>query len=167
MDGPPVVQVGPDSESDPGNRRPDRGGVGKVRRGEGGRREGSDLPRGEYTPRDASGRATASANALSLVGNLPSQLLRLQLGDPTGPGGVPPCPAVPAAVVRALSSPGMEAGYAPAAGTDGARDAIARRHSSEFHGAGRDDVIVAGGTSGALELALAALLDEGSVLLGE
>lgn len=59
-----------------------------------------------------------------------------------------------------------------------AREAIAKYHShqeenkaegctiSHTHKVSMDDVIIANGASGALELALTALLDEDSVLLG-
>ena len=75
------------------------------------------------------------------------------------------------------------AGYANACGTPEARDAIARHHhrhgkSSSSDAKAKagarttttptsDDVVVAGGASGALELALTALLDEDTALLGE
>ncbi|KAL7544221.1 hypothetical protein ACHAWF_007600 [Thalassiosira exigua] len=98
--------------------------------------------------------------------------ISLALGDPTAYGTFPPCPALIPAVAEALSSPGMAAGYVDARGAPGARRAIAKFHSTS-EGASddveanvdADDVIVANGASGALELALTALLDEGSVLL--
>jgi tyrosine aminotransferase len=54
----------------------------------------------------------------------------------------------------------MAAGYVNACGTPEARAAIAKHHDTTD-----DNVIVANGASGALELALTALLDEDSVLL--
>lgn len=55
----------------------------------------------------------------------------------------------------------MAAGYVNALGTPQARNAIAK-----YHGASSmDHVVVANGCSGALELALTALLDPGTVLL--
>ena len=83
-----------------------------------------------------------------------------QLGDPTTYGNMPPCPTIIKAITKTLNSPGMAAGYVNACGTPEARTAIASHHSSS-----PDDVIVANGASGALELALTALLDEGSILL--
>jgi tyrosine aminotransferase len=84
----------------------------------------------------------------------------VQLGDPTAYGNMPPCPTIVKAITRALNSPGMAAGYVNACGTPEARAAIASHHATA-----PDNVIVANGASGALELALTALLDEGSVLL--
>jgi tyrosine aminotransferase len=61
----------------------------------------------------------------------------------------------------------MAAGYVNACGTPEARYAIASHHSDESCAlnVSADDVIVANGASGALELALTALLDEGTILL--
>jgi tyrosine aminotransferase len=73
---------------------------------------------------------------------------------------MPPCPTIIKAITQSLNSPGMAAGYVNACGTPEARAAIAAHHSASL-----DDVIVANGASGALELALTALLDEGSILL--
>lgn len=83
-----------------------------------------------------------------------------QLGDPTVYGNIPPCPAIIHAVTQALNSPSMAAGYVNACGTNEARSAVASHHCTTA-----DNVIIANGASGALELALTAILDEGSVLL--
>lgn len=64
------------------------------------------------------------------------------------------------AVVKALQSPGNMAGYVNALGKPQARAAIAKHHHVDA-----DNVIIANGCSGALELALTALLDPGTVLL--
>jgi tyrosine aminotransferase len=82
------------------------------------------------------------------------------LGDPTASGHLPTCPVVIDAVVKALKAPGNSAGYVNATGTSEARAAVAK-----FHGVATDQVIIANGCSGALELALTALLDPGTVLL--
>lgn len=87
---------------------------------------------------------------------------------------MPPCPAILTALSNALHSPGMAAGYVNACGTPHARAAIAAHHSTQYVDAREqcsvssvspDDVIVANGASGALELALTALLDIGTVIL--
>jgi len=70
------------------------------------------------------------------------------------------------------------AGYIPACGTNEARDAIAKYHSfypqeqpqekaeeDLYCSISTDDVIIANGCSGALEIALTALLDPGTILL--
>lgn len=61
-----------------------------------------------------------------------------------------------------IKAPGNAAGYVNALGTLEARAAIAQHHGG---GVSPDDVIIANGCSGALELALTALLDPGTVLL--
>ncbi|KAL7530503.1 hypothetical protein ACHAXR_003530, partial [Thalassiosira sp. AJA248-18] len=103
--------------------------------------------------------------------------ISLALGDPTAYGNMPPCPAIVSAITRAVQSPStMAAGYVNACGTPEARAAIAKHHTNlmkknvsaslaSAHRVSPEDVIVASGASGALELALTALLDEDSVLL--
>ena len=61
----------------------------------------------------------------------------------------------------------MAGGYVNACGTPEARESIASHHSFPESNlvVDPDDVVVASGCSGALELAITALLDEGSVLL--
>ena len=64
------------------------------------------------------------------------------------------------AVTEALCAPGNAAGYVNALGKAEARAAIAKHHHVDA-----DQIIIANGCSGALELALTALLDPGTVLL--
>lgn len=72
-----------------------------------------------------------------------------------------PCPIAIQAVANALQTPGHAASYVNALGTHPARVAIAAVHSSPpYHTLLPDNVIVANGCSGALELALTALLDD-------
>eukprot|EP00986_Skeletonema_menzelii_P003241 scaffold971_cov142-Skeletonema_menzelii.AAC.5 len=105
--------------------------------------------------------------------------ISLALGDPTAYGNIPPCPVIISAITEALQKPGISAGYVNATGTPEARHAIHKYHypnanNTSLHDGddefnivvtSPDDVIVATGASGALELGLTALLDEGSVLL--
>ncbi|GKY91624.1 hypothetical protein MPSEU_000134300 [Mayamaea pseudoterrestris] len=91
--------------------------------------------------------------------------ISLALGDPTAAGNLPPCPVAIEAVNAALHSPLHAAGYVNACGLPTAREAIAAYHSSNHHIVHADQVIVACGCSGALELALTALLDTDSILL--
>ncbi|CAB9509207.1 Bifunctional aspartate aminotransferase and glutamate/aspartate-prephenate aminotransferase [Seminavis robusta] len=88
-------------------------------------------------------------------------LISLALGDPTVAGNLPPCPVALTAVETALQSQGHAAGYVNACGVPAAREAIARFHNAKS----ADAVVIANGCSGALELALTALLDPGTVLL--
>lgn len=90
-----------------------------------------------------------------------------QLGDPTAHNNFPTCQVAVDAIKSALDSPSMAAGYVNACGTPEARESIASYHSCPESNlvVDPDDVVVASGCSGALELAITALLDEGSVLL--
>jgi tyrosine aminotransferase len=69
------------------------------------------------------------------------------------------------AVVQAVLYKPHAAGYVNACGTPEARQAIADAHSYPAHKISPDNVIVANGCSGALELALSALLDPGTAIL--
>jgi tyrosine aminotransferase len=92
-----------------------------------------------------------------------------QLGDPTASGSAAlvPCPALIQAVGAALNDQHHAAGYVNALGLPAAREAIANLHSSSSSSwrLFADQVLVANGCSGALELALTALLDVDSILL--
>jgi tyrosine aminotransferase len=90
---------------------------------------------------------------------------KLQLGDPTLYDNLSPCKAALEAVAHALVIRGHAAGYVNACGTPEARHAIARYHSYPEHRITSDNVIIANGCSGALELALTALLDPGTAVL--
>ena len=101
-------------------------------------------------------------------------LLHIQLGDPTASGNLPPCPVAIQAIQAALASHShaAAAGYIPATGLEAARHAIANFHSipknknnNNNNKVSPNQVVIANGCSGALELALTALLDEGSILL--
>lgn len=89
-------------------------------------------------------------------------LISLALGDPTAAGNLPPCPIALDSIQEALTSEGHAAGYVGATGTPEARQAIATFHGGKMNAS---SVIVASGCSGALELALTALLDPGTILL--
>jgi len=92
-------------------------------------------------------------------------LISLALGDPTVGGNLPPCPQAIRAIVSAVEKSPHAAGYVNACGTTAAREAIARYHSYPQHSIDADSVIVANGCSGALELALTAVLDPGTIIL--
>ena len=90
-----------------------------------------------------------------------SQLLDLSLGDPTA-FGLASCPAVVAEAVADAVRDRSRDGYAGAAGAAAAREAIAAASTPPAAAA---DVFVASGASGALELALGALVGEGDNIL--
>lgn len=87
------------------------------------------------------------------------------MGDPTVGGNLHPCPAAMEAVVQAVLYKPHAAGYIHACGNLAARQAIADAHSYPTHKISHNNVIVASGCSGALELALTALLDPGTAIL--
>ncbi len=87
------------------------------------------------------------------------------MGDPTVSGTLPPCPQAIREIVKAVEHGSHAAGYVNACGTKCAREAIAAYHSYPQRSIEAEDVIVANGCSGALELALTALLDPGTILL--
>jgi tyrosine aminotransferase len=89
----------------------------------------------------------------------------VQLGDPTVGGNLPPCPAAVEKIAQAVLYKPHAAGYVNACGTPEARQAIADYHSYPEHKIRPENIIVANGCSGALELALTALLDPGTILL--
>jgi tyrosine aminotransferase len=92
-------------------------------------------------------------------------LFASQIGDPTVGGNLPPCPVAIEQIQQAVLHQPHAAGYVHACGTPQARQAIAAYHSYPEHPIRPDNVIVASGCSGALELALTALLDPGTILL--
>lgn len=72
--------------------------------------------------------------------------------------------------MKAVQGPGHAAGYVNACGTEEAREAVAAFHSFTLPSGGNvhvmaEHTVLANGCSGALELALTALLDPGSILL--
>eukprot|EP00934_Nitzschia_sp_Nitz4_P002959 Nitzschia sp. Nitz4//scaffold22_size323478//27667//29477//NITZ4_000496-RA/size323478-augustus-gene-0.222-mRNA-1//-1//CDS//3329542902//2949//frame0 len=93
------------------------------------------------------------------------EMISLALGDPTVGGNLPPCPKAIRTIVDTVQSPPHAAGYVYACGTSAAREAIAQYHSRPEHSFDAANVVIANGCSGALELALTALLDPGSILL--
>lgn len=84
-------------------------------------------------------------------------LISLSLGDPTAFGTMKTAASVTAAVSQALAD-GQANGYAAAVGSEKARQAIAERYSAKFNVRYTgDDVFIASGCSGALELAITVL----------
>jgi len=92
-------------------------------------------------------------------------LISLAIGDPTASGNLSPCPAALEAIARTLQTGACASGYANSRGTPEARKAVAEFHNASGSQVDSENVIVASGCSGALELALTALLDPGTILL--
>ena len=90
--------------------------------------------------------------------------ISLALGDPSNDDSLTPCSILLDAATQCATSR-SHAGYANACGSVAARDAVAKFYSTPEYTLTQDDVVIASGCSGALELALTALLDEGSTVL--
>ena len=90
-------------------------------------------------------------------------LLNLALGDPTAHGLSPPTVLTDA--VKECLERNSANGYLPSTGSAAARRAIAQFSSLPAHQVGEDDVIIASGCSGALELAISVLVNPGDNLL--
>ncbi|CAK4077192.1 unnamed protein product [Aphanomyces euteiches] len=91
-------------------------------------------------------------------------LILLSLGDPTVFGNLA-CPDVLTdAIVRNVKSH-KHNGYAHAAGTEAARAAIAARYGTPTSPLTKDDVIIASGGSGALDIAITGMCNPGDNIL--
>ena len=60
---------------------------------------------------------------------------------------------------------GTANGYVPSVGTPAARKAVAASHSTPGYEVNEDDVLLASGCSGAVDLAITALINEGKYIL--
>lgn len=137
-------------------------------------------PDGWYVP--ASQRATRTVNpirnlvqSIDVAPNPDKPVIHLSVGDPCVFGNLRPPAFATRAMVQAIDS-GKHNGYTLSMGSEAARAAVAARYSpaaESGHGADgarhrkltAKDVFLTSGTSGALELALGALLDEGDNVL--
>jgi len=100
----------------------------------------------------------------------PLPCLNFALGDPTAYAGQGHllCPDVLVEAVTKHAREGLHNGYTCSAGALDARQALAAAFSYEGEGCKRltaDDVVIASGGSGALEIVMTALLNEGDALL--
>jgi tyrosine aminotransferase len=94
----------------------------------------------------------------------PKAMMNLALGDPTAHGNLL-CPTVlEDAVIEAIRGKKMN-GYLPSVGLPAARKAIAEYSTLPGFPVHEDDVAIASGCSGALELVLTGMLNEGDNLL--
>lgn len=93
----------------------------------------------------------------------PKKFLNLALGDPTAHGLNPPD------VLRNAMHEHLDTnkanGYLPSTGDPKAREAIAKYSARENFPVSADDIIIASGCSGSVELAISAMLNEGDNIL--
>jgi tyrosine aminotransferase len=90
----------------------------------------------------------------------PKKMLNLALGDPTAHGNLL-CPSVLVDSIKELLDSNTANGYLPSVGLNAAKKAIAQYDSTENFPVHEDNVMIASGGSGALDLVLSALLNEG------
>merc|ERR1719272_1754345 len=98
------------------------------------------------------------------IANPDLELLKLSIGDPSVFGNFDPDDHVVESVIEQLKG-GKKNGYANSRGYDEARAAVAKFYTCPESPITADDVVLASGCSGALELAMAALADEGKNIL--
>ncbi len=96
--------------------------------------------------------------------NHPKKILNLALGDPTVHGNLQ-CPKVIDDAVQETLLKHNANGYIASVGLPEARRAIAQRDSLPGFLITEDDVIIASGCSGALDLALTVLVNEGCLVI--
>lgn len=118
----------------------------------------------------SSNKAKRTSNPIrNIVDNLnppknhPLKLLNLALGDPTVHGNLQ-CPEVMNQALTQLMGTFSANGYIASVGLPSARQAIAKRDSLYGTPVTEDDVIIASGCSGAIDLALTVLLNEGAFI---
>ena len=93
----------------------------------------------------------------------PKKILNMALGDPCAHGLVPPA-ALTDAMHKSLDS-NANNGYLPSTGHNEAKKAVANYASRPGFEVAQDDVIIASGCSGALELVISAMINEGDNIL--
>jgi tyrosine aminotransferase len=91
-------------------------------------------------------------------------VIPLSIGDPTVFGNLKTCAILQQGVQEAVAG-GKADGYPPAVGYLEARAAVAKEYSSDKETIDPDDVILASGCSGALELVIPAMADPGDNIL--
>uniref|UniRef100_A0A915MMI3 Tyrosine aminotransferase n=1 Tax=Meloidogyne javanica TaxID=6303 RepID=A0A915MMI3_MELJA len=125
----------------------------------------------QWKPMTASIHAQTTVNpirrvtdCMSVPANPDKEPIRLNLGDPTLTGCLPPSEATINAIKNAVDSHKFD-GYGPAVGTLSARAAIVKKFSTPEAQFTADDVVLASGCSHALEMAIVAIADPGQNIL--
>lgn len=120
---------------------------------------------------NASDRSLRTINPIrNLVQNIDvkpnpkKEVIRLSVGDPTVYGNLAVSQKAVDTFCEVIRS-GKANGYSMSMGGEIARQAVAKRYTSERSPLTKDDIILTVGTSGALELALGAIANEGDNIL--
>lgn len=115
----------------------------------------------------ASNRAKRTSNPIrNIVDNLnppqnhPKKILNLALGDPTVHGNLE-CPTLFSETIKGLLDENAANGYIPSTGLPSAKKAIASYNSTPGYVVDEDDVIIGSGCSGAIDLVLTGMINEG------
>lgn len=103
-------------------------------------------------------------DTMKIVPHPEKQMIALSIGDPTIFGNLE-CPESAIDSVIKNVKGGKANGYPHAAGYEDARDAVARLYTHSDAPLTKDDVILASGCSGALDLVISAIADEGDNIL--
>lgn len=101
---------------------------------------------------------------IRVMPNPSKQAIKLSVGDPTVYGNLAVSASIVDSLCRELKS-GRSNGYSLSMGDAKARAAIAKRYSTPSSRLSPDDVFIASGASGALELAIGAMVNEGDNIL--
>jgi tyrosine aminotransferase len=103
-------------------------------------------------------------DSLNVPHNPEKEPIRLNLGDPTVLGNLPPCDVAVQALEDVIREHKFD-GYGPAVGAQCAREAVAKKFTHPNAPITADDVILASGCSHALEMAIVAIADPGENIL--
>lgn len=125
----------------------------------------------EWTTVPAAARALRTTNPIrAIVDNLKSppnpnkEVISLSIGDPTLFGNFQPPTEIIDEFTRVLRD-SKHNGYPPSVGYQSARDAIAKHYSIPEAPVTAADVIICSGCSGAIEMCISGLADEGQNIL--
>lgn len=101
---------------------------------------------------------------IDVTPNPDKELIKLSVGDPTIYGNLKVSPHATNRFCEVIKS-GLANGYSMSMGSEEARQAVANRYSSAHAPLSKEDVILASGTSGALEIAIGTIANEGDNVL--
>ncbi|KAJ1849464.1 hypothetical protein LPJ70_000460 [Coemansia sp. RSA 2708] len=140
---------------------PSTNGISNVPSGSWGTVSSSDVSRRTFNPiRDVLSRPVKPLSTPQST----KDLISLSIGDPTVFGNFKTHPVVVEAVEEAVRSYGFN-GYPPSVGVPQAREAVAKKYSHPDAPLTANDVVMASGCSGAVEMAIGVLCSEGQNIL--